>query len=640
MFDRLYTRAAGASYVGVTDPIKLDVSTKPLEKPGDKPRDGKKILGRMLRLLLPYKMRFAASSLLLILSVPGELVPGFIAIYIVDHIIMGGDTFAWLDSAFSLWGRLSGPYWLLFSACVWMVVVYLTCVVFDALGSNLMERTCQRFIVDLRQNVYDKIQSQSQSFLHRQSTGDLMSRAMTDVGEVQSFVTGSIDVIFKELILWVAVVVTVFLIDWRVASATLGPIIAVYFLLRMFNKKVGPIYKSASESKGRISSRLQENLSGLVVIQTFAQEKFESKRFSDVSDQNLQDQIKSINARTVYFPIGRAVGFLSNVGMLGVGGALIISGGGFTIGQMLAFRSYWWRLFGPVYSLARVNDMVQKAIAAGRRVFEVLDETNDITNVPGAKAINNINGKIRLTDVTFAYDLGGGKNREVLSDVSIDIPAGKRVALCGPSGSGKSTLLGLIVRFYDPTKGAVTLDGKDLRSITLESLRPAFALVQQETFLFRQSVLENIRYGRPEATLDEVREAARAAAADEFILQLPKGYDTEVGKHGVRLSGGQKQRISIARAFLSDPRVLLLDEPTSSVEPDSENAIIEAIDRLMTGRTTVLTSHRPSLVSRCDLVYVLENGKVLDSGPPELVRERNEWLDRFLRSGYELTAAN
>jgi ATP-binding cassette, subfamily B, bacterial len=597
-------------------------------------KDGWAIVKRILGLLAPYKMRFVLASGMLVLSVPGELVSGFVAIYIVDHIILKTDRMQWLDTVVSMGGLVPDSWpWLLTSACVWMVLIYITSIFFDAAGSNLMERTCQKFIVELRQTVYDKIQSQTQSFMHRQSTGDLMSRAMSDVGEVQSFVTSSIDVIFKELLLWIAVVVTVFLLDWRVALATLLPILAVYFLLRMFNKKVAPIYKSASESKGKISSRLQENLSGMVVIQTFARERFESKRFYDVSLQNYQDQVKSINARTIYFPLGRVVGFLSNVGMLGVGGALILANQGFTIGTMLAFRAYWWRLFGPVYSLARVNDMIQRAIASARRVFEVLDEDVLIKNLPDAKPLRNVNGHLLLDNLSFAYDIGQGKTREVLRDITIDIPAGKRVALCGPSGSGKSTLLGLIVRFYDPTTGRVLIDGQDLRTLTLETLRPSFALVQQETFLFRQSVLDNIRYGNPDATLDQIHAAAKAAVAHDFILQLPNGYDTEVGERGVRLSGGQKQRISIARAFLADPRILLLDEPTSSVEPDSENAIIEAIDHLMTGRTTVLTSHRPSLIAKCDIVYIIDQGTVIDSGPPHDVRQRNDWLDRFLSSG-------
>jgi ABC-type multidrug transport system fused ATPase/permease subunit len=221
---------------------------------------------------------------------------------------------------------------------------------------------------------------------------------------------------------------------------------------------------------------------------------------------------------------------------------------------------------------------------------------------------------------------------QVLHDVSILIEPGQTVALCGPSGGGKSTILNLLLRFYDPIDGVVTLDGIDLRRIRRDSLRSHFALVQQESFLFNESILDNIRYGHPEATMEQVLAAAHAANAHGFITRMPRGYDTVVGERGIRLSGGQKQRISIARAFLANPRILLLDEPTSSVEPDSEAAIIAALDRLMTGRTTVLTSHRPSLINQADVVYVIQDGRVTDRGAPAELRSRNAWFDRFMRS--------
>jgi ABC-type multidrug transport system fused ATPase/permease subunit len=230
----------------------------------------------------------------------------------------------------------------------------------------------------------------------------------------------------------------------------------------------------------------------------------------------------------------------------------------------------------------------------------------------------------------------GDVDETVLRNVTIEIPAGKTVALVGPSGAGKSTVLNLLLRFYDPVAGSVTLDGHDLRSLARESVRRHMALVQQETFLFNESILDNIRYGHSEATMEQVITAARAANAHHFISNLPQGYETLVGERGVRLSGGQKQRISIARAFLANPRVLLLDEPTSSVEPDSEAAIIAAIGRLMVGRTTVLTSHRPSLVAQADIVYVLENGQVASHGPVHDIRRENLWFDRFMRSAEEL----
>ena len=290
-------------------------------------------------------------------------------------------------------------------------------------------------------------------------------------------------------------------------------------------------------------------------------------------------------------------------------------------------------------TLARVNDMVQRAVASARRVFEILDAPDELPDDPDATPIDHSVGAMDLRDVTFRYpEIDGRASPAVLKDVSIRIEPGQTVALCGPSGSGKSTVLNLLLRFYDPAAGEVLLDGRPLPSITKASFRRHFALVQQETFLFNDSILDNIRYGHPEATMEQVIAAAKAANAHDFIEKLPAGYLTKVGERGVRLSGGQKQRISIARAFLANPTVLLLDEPTSSVEPDSEAAIIAALDRLMAGRTTVLTSHRPSLINQADVVCVIEDGRVAQQGPPEQLMRQEGWFSRFMRSAEDAMA--
>lgn len=567
---------------------------------------------------------------------PGELFPAFAWMYVADGLILHTDTWPvrYLHPVISLGGLLESWQALLVSTLVLMMLVYVVCEGFETLSSNIMQRVAERFIRDLRQDVYHKLQTQSLSYLQRQRTGDLMSRALGDIDELRSFVVGGIDVIIGEGLLWFITVFVVFTLDWRVASVSLAPLIGVYLLLRLFNARVQPIYKAARESSGRVSTRLQENLSGVVVIKIFGRETQEAERFRTETEHNYKQQVRAINARTIYFPFTRAVGFLSNVFMIGLGGWLILAGSSsFTLGKLLAFRSYWWRLFGPVQTLARVNDMVQRAVASCRRVFEVMDAPDELPDSPAARAIERTDGAMALRGVTFAYD----RKNPVLHGVDIDIPSGKTVALVGPSGSGKSTVLNLLLRFYDPTAGSVQMDGNDLRELSRESFRRHVALVQQETFLFSESILDNIRYGHSEATMDDVVAAAKAANAHSFISRLPDGYQTHVGERGVRLSGGQKQRISIARAFLANPRILLLDEPTSSVEPDSEAAIIAALDRLMVGRTTVLTSHRPSLVAQADLIYVIEDGRVSVSGSLEQVRARSPWFDRFIRSAEDVT---
>jgi ABC-type multidrug transport system fused ATPase/permease subunit len=595
---------------------------------------------RLFAQLAPHKGLVITSLLLLLLSMPCELFPPLIWLFVADALIVqsANSITESMMPFISLGGLLEGWPALLVSSLVWLSVVYVVGEFFQTLANNIMARVAQRMILRLRNQVYHKLQTQSLSYLQRQRTGDLMSRAMGDVDELQGFIVNGIDQIIGEGVLWVVTVVTVLLIDWRVASASLAPLVIVYFMLRFFNARIRPIYKTARDRAGDVSSRLQENLSGVVVIKIFGREREEADRFHRATRDYYDAQVRAINARSLFFPFSRAVGFLSNVFMIGIGAWLILTDRGFTLGKLLAFRAYWWRLFGPISTLARVNDMVQRASAAARRVFEVLDAPDELPDLPNAVSLSRVEGRLELRNVSFRYDNPQHPQAEgplVLSDVNLMIEPGQTVALCGPSGSGKTTVLSLLLRFYDPTSGAVLLDGHDLRQVRKDSLRSRCALVQQESFLFNESIVENIRYGRRDATLEEVIRAAKAANAHGFISQLPRGYDTVVGERGVRLSGGQKQRISIARAFLADPTILLLDEPTSSVEPDSEQAIIAALDRLMVGRTTVITSHRPSLIGQADVVYVIRHGRIVDSGTVEQVRARDEWFARFMASGDE-----
>jgi ATP-binding cassette subfamily B protein len=600
--------------------------------------DYKGVFRRLLGLLRPWRGTIILSIALLIVGGVFELFPAFVWKYVADDIATNRPSSPMVSWMASFGGRIADPYKLIFSAVCWLLVVYVVGEVFGTLETNLLNRVAQKFILKLRNQVYHKLQTQSLSYLQRQRTGDLMSRAMSDIEELQTFIVNGIDVILGEGVIWIVTVCVVMHYDWRVASISLAPLITVFFLLRIFNRRIKPIYTAARERLGDVSNRLQENLSGVVVIKIFGREKEEAKRFRDVTQSHYEQQIRSINARSLYFPFARTVGFFSNIFMIGVGGYFLLKErnvvGGFTLGTLIMFRAYWWRLFGPVQTLARVNDMVQKAVAAGKRVFEVLDAPDELSDRPDAMRIEGSRGALALESVSFAYATEEA-SRPVLHELNIEIPPGRTIALCGPSGSGKSTVLSLLLRFYDPTAGAVTLDGRDVRSLTKESLRRQFALVQQESFLFNDSILDNIRYGHAEATMEQVVAAARAANIHHFIASLPGGYDTKVGERGVRLSGGQKQRISIARAFLANPHILLLDEPTSSVEPDSEAAIIAALDRLMQNRTTVVTSHRPSLILQADYAYVLEHGRVTEQGTPDELRGGNGWFARFIRTASE-----
>ncbi|MEM8873173.1 MAG: ABC transporter ATP-binding protein [Planctomycetota bacterium] len=606
--------------------------TEPAESP---------VFRRMLGLLGPHRKLVGGGLFLLLLSVPCELVPGAAALYLVDDLITPfltgatpGEAHPWLHAAVSLGGMLTSWPALLASVMVWMAVIAVLGIAFKAASTNLMERAAQKLILDLRRDVYDKLQHQSLGYLHRQRTGDLMSRGIGDVDQVQQFIVNGVDQVLAEGLIWLAAVVTVFFIDWRVALFTVVPILMVYALLRIFNAKAKPIYKAARESAGAVSTRLQENLGGLTTIKIFNREVVESKRFADATETNYDDQIRATNMRTIYFPFTGVLANFAGVAMYGSGAYFILTGS-FTLGGLLAFRAFYWRLFGPVFTLARVNDLIQRSTAAARRVFEVLDEPVELPDKPDAKPLPKVDGHLRLEGVTFHYR---NKPEPVLRDVTIDIPAGKTVALCGPSGAGKSTVLNMLLRFYDPTTGKITLDDIDLRDVQRGALRRHYALVQQETFLFADTIAANLRFGRPNASDEQLKAAVTAANIGEFIDALPDGYDTMVGERGVLLSGGQKQRLSLARAFLADPEILLLDEPTSSVEPASEAAILRSIMELLRGRTTVLTSHRPSLIESADLVYVIENGSVVASGSVEDARRSNAWFAAFLGDDAESDA--
>ena len=611
----------------------------PLEKPAHAQES--RVFLRLLKLLRPYWPMLAIGLLLLLLSTPFDLFPALAWKYVVDDLIIARAPTPVLSTLFSLHGLLHDKFVLLLSVCLWMFVINVVGETMGTISNNLMNRVAQRFILYFRNRVYHKLQSQSLGYLQRQRTGDLMSRAMGDVDELQSFIVNGIDVVIGEGTTWLATVTLVMLMNWKVATISLSPMIVVYFLLRYFNARIKPIYLAARERLGAVSTRLQENLSGVVVIKIFGREKEEAQRFQSATHDYYDQQIHATNARSAFFMPIRVFGFFSNILMIGVGGYFILAGKDFTLGKLIAFRAYWWRLYGPVQTLARVDDMVQRARAAGRRVFEILDAPDELPDAPDAKPIAQVCGTMELMDVCFRYpgEGGGRESPVVLEEVSIRIQPGQTVALCGPSGAGKSTVLSLLLRFYDPMSGQVLLDGRDLRSIRRADLRSHFALVQQETFLFNDSILDNIRYGHAEATMEQVIAAARAANAHGFITRLPNGYDTKVGERGIRLSGGQKQRISIARAFLANPNILLLDEPTSSVEPDSEAAIIAALDRLMAGRTTVLTSHRPSLINQADRVYVIEDGRVIEQGSPAELRGQDGWFSRFIRSAEDAMPA-
>ena len=600
--------------------------------------------------------------LLLVLSSPCELFPAIVWKFVTDDVVLQIHSSPWIYKWFTLGGAITNRFHLLMSAIIWLFLVYLTGEALGTLDTWILSRVAQKFVLVFRNRVYHKLQSQSLGYLQRQRTGDLMSRAMNDVDELQGFIVSSIDVIVSEGLLWLVTVGLVMYMDWRVASISLAPLFIVYFLLRVFNKKVKPIYSAARDRLGDISTRLQENLSGVVVIKIFGRERQEAERFEQTTEAYYHTQIRAINARNLFFPLTRVVGFFSNIFMVGVGGYFMLHGrrhprdsaGGFTPGKLVAFRAYWWRLFGPIQTLARVNDMVQRASAAGRRVFEVLDAPDELPDTPSPSrstkcaADGTAQRIVHLRSGTVPRRGPGIRSdrpvqRQWLTCASAArFPgraprrqpphrAGPDGGVCGPSGSGKSSVLNLLLRFYDPLSGQVLLDGRPLPDITGKSAEPFRPRAAGDLSLQRQHRRQH-PYGHSEADgagdrRRQGRQRPRVHHPTSARLRHPRRRARRPP------SGGQKQRISIARTFLANPGVLLLDEPTSSVEPDSEAAIIAALRRLMAGRTTVLTSHRPSLIYQADQVYVLEDGRVTAQGKPGELMEQEGWFSLHALGG-------
>lgn len=546
---------------------------------------------RILAYLRPYRWRVALGLLCLLFATPLSLVHPWIWKYIVDVVVLE-----------------RRPEQLL-PALGLMLGLHFSGAVLNSVRSNLLEKVGQCFVRDLRNEVYRKLQGQSLQYLHEHRSGDLVSRAIADIDVLQDVAVNGTESILSNVYSFLIVVISLLVLSPLLGSITITPILVVYFLVRIFNTRVKRMYRAARDRLGDVSARLQENLLGMMVVKAFAKENAEAQRFWKTTDDYRQVQFEAVNARTVFFPLSQFVGFISNVLAVGVGAWLILQGR-FTLGGLVAYRGYWWQLYSPVSQLAQINDLIQRGNAAAARVFELLDAPVSVSDAPDAIELREVRGRVTFEGVRFGYG-----DRPVLNGIDLDVAPGEAVALVGSSGAGKSTLLNLIPRFWDPQGGRVLVDGRDVRAVTQQSLRRHLAMVLQETFLFSGTVLENVRYARPEATLEEAREAARAANALEFIEnELPNGWETQIGERGVKLSGGQRQRISIARAFLADPEILILDEATSAVEPESEWIIQQALERLMRNRTTFIISHRLSIVRGADRILALEDGRIAEEG--------------------------
>jgi ABC-type multidrug transport system fused ATPase/permease subunit len=546
---------------------------------------------RLLGYLHPYRFQVGAGLSCMLLATPLSLAHPWIWKYLVDEVILRRQ-----------------PDRLL-PAVALMAAAYLAGTVLEAARQNLLERVALAFVRDLRNQAYRKLQDQSLEYVQQHRSGDLTARIVGDVDVLQSVAIQITEALLANVYAFLVIGACISALSLSLAWIVLPPVLVVWVLARSFNERVKGMYRSARGRLGEVSASLQEALAGVLVSKAFAQEEREAARFEEQTERHYHAERSALNARSAFYPLVRYLGFFTSTASIAAGTWLILQGQ-FTLGGLIAFRAYASELLQPVFRLAQITDLLQRGAAAAGRVFELLDAPVAIRDAPDAVELPTLTGRVTFEDVRFAYG-----DRTILDGIDLDVSPGEVVGIVGSSGAGKSTLVHLAPRFWDAQSGRVLVDGWDVRSLALRSLRREIAVVPQEPFLFSGSVLDNVRYARPDAAVEDVRAAARAANALGFIEEeLKDGWDTQVGERGVCLSGGQRQRLCIARAFLADARILILDEPTSAVEPESEWIIQQALERLAANRTTLIVSHRLSLVRWADRIVVLADGRIVEQG--------------------------
>ncbi len=471
---------------------------------------------------------------------------------------------------------------------------------------------------DIRNRIYDHIQRLSFAYHDHAQTGQLISRSIEDLRSLERFVGFGLIEMVRLSVLATGVVTLLFVENARLAWIAMLPLIPLVGITVWFGRRISRLFLDVDNNLGELSSRLQENVTGAQVVRAFAREPYEIARFDETNRALYRARVTVVGEWSKVMPTTRLLAVLGTILILWFGGGMVLRGE-MTVGQVVAFNSYMVMLALPARQLVWLVNMGGEALAGAQRVFEVLDTPREIASPPEAHPLPPLEGRVDFEGVSFHYQ---GEQAPALKDIHLHVEPNQIVALIGATGSGKTTLVNLIPRFYDVTTGAVRVDGRDVRQVHLPSLRRQIGIVLQTSLLFSASVRENIAFGRPEASMQEIEAAARAAQAHEFITRLPEGYDTLIGERGLTLSGGQRQRIAIARALLMDPRILILDDSTSSVDTHTERLIQQALDELMQGRTTFVIAHRISTVRRADLILVMEGGRIVQRGTHESLISR------------------
>jgi ATP-binding cassette subfamily B multidrug efflux pump len=507
-------------------------------------------------------------------------------------------------------GLLHGQVEYLARAALLLLGLGLAIALLNLIQHYLSERTAATIGYDLRNAMYDRIQYLPFTFHDHTQSGQLITRCIEDVRAIQNFAGSGIIEMVQLLFLSVGVIAMMISINAPLAAIALLPLIPLAIMTSIFGDRVTKLFYNVDQTLGDLSTRLQENVSGVQVVRAFAREEHEINRFDESNRKYFESRLKVIHEWSKVMPTTTLLITLGTILILFFGGQMVLRGS-MTIGEIVAFNAYMLMLSSPIQEMTWLVNAAGEAAAGAQRVLEILDHEPEIRSPADAVTLATLSGRIEFRAVSFRYQ---GEKSSALTGIDLAVEPNQIVALIGQTGSGKTSLVNLIPRFYDVTEGSVLVDGVDVRSADLDSLRRRIGIVLQTPLLFTDSIRANIAYGRPEAGDEEVIAAAKASQAHEFILDLPNGYETIVGERGVTLSGGQRQRVAIARALLMDPRILILDDSTSSVDTQTERLIQEALDHLMRGRTTFVIAHRLATVRRADLILVMEKGRIVERG--------------------------